>query len=335
MLTDKINFFLRKAQDLNSAALGVEKLRNDNLLKNNLLFTKKPTTSNIEKEFGKINKKLKNYAEGIFGSYADSPIYEEFIDFVLDTYDSIFRKYKISANRVYHYLDEQSRENDEKIDLFILIHDLIHQALQSNFTESLEKQNVHIFADEDDEDYDEEYYIPLLDRIYEDIASSLSNFQPKKSNQGLFEYLKDVFIIEFNKEKQSDDDFPLYVKDKVYLKEMTRRAIENTFKVAKRDLRSKNVSSKIKQFADGFFSKLKHHMLNNISLDNLSDYDIAKSIFKKIDPQSHFEPEYYKRLDEHQVVDDEIDLALREWLMKCNNKANEILNKNYSESEDE
>jgi len=52
MLTDKINFFLRKAQDLNSAALGVEKLRNDNLLKNNLLFTKKPTTSNIEKEFG-------------------------------------------------------------------------------------------------------------------------------------------------------------------------------------------------------------------------------------------------------------------------------------------
>jgi len=207
--------------------------------------------------------------------------------------------------------------------------------LQSNFTESLEKQNVHIFADEDDEDYDEEYYIPLLDRIYEDIASSLSNFQPKKSNQGLFEYLKDVFIIEFNKEKQSDDDFPLYVKDKVYLKEMTRRAIENTFKVAKRDLRSKNVSSKIKQFADGFFSKLKHHMLNNISLDNLSDYDIAKSIFKKIDPQSHFEPEYYKRLDEHQVVDDEIDLALREWLMKCNNKANEILNKNYSESEDE
>jgi len=302
--------FYKLANDSNSASLAVEKLKNDKFFDSSLWFTKDPAISNAAKNFNLIDKKLKQKVKSSGFDYIESREYSELKEYILSSFDKHFKRFKLRSLDVESLLSDQEQE-----DLFILMHDLIHQVFQKDFTQAIQSQSVDL-------DDDPGYYIPLMDRLYEDAASSLSNFRPKKSSQGLFEYLERLFQI----------NVPDYEESEEGLKEL----INNVFNIAKQELR-KNGDNKFKQFADGFLSKLKGQMLdrdNLLEALHLAQNDFG-DIWKHYNLQELYEPEYYERLNDHDLLDEEKAVVLRNWLMGCINKAKEVLNKDYDEYNDE
>lgn len=312
-ILSKIKFFYKYANDLNEASYAVEKLKSDKFFDSSLWFSKNPSVSNIDKSFAIFDKKLQNKVKEYGIDYEDSIEYKELKEFIIQSFNEKFGRFKLNAKKVVNLLEDQGNTG-----LYVLIHDLIHQVFQFYFTDAIESQ---IYEDDEESGY----YIPLLDRLYEDIASSLSNFQPKMSDQGIFAYLDNLFIIkgsEYIKENDGIENF--------------KSLVNEVFTIAKSELRQKKVNNKLKQFADGFFSKLKGQILNKMTsiLDQIEDEEELSSIWRLSGLQDEFEKEYYKRIDESELLNEEDAVVLRNWLMSCIKKANEILNKDYYSDED-
>jgi len=306
-LIQKFYKILTAKKDSNNAVSAVEKLKNDNFFDSSLWFTKYPAISNLEKNFNIIDKKLKQKTKYNGFDYVDSPEYAELKEYILNSFDSYFKRFKLRSYKVEEFLSDQNSD-----DLFLLMHDLIHQVFQRYFVESIEAQS---FSQDDDPGY----YIPIMDRLYEDAASSLSNFQPKNSTQGLFTYLEDLFRIYGSNYEASEENL--------------KSLIHEVFNIAKKELRSQS-DNRFKQFADGFLSKLKGEMLNRAGkIAKLVKEDLSE-VWSYYNLQEEYQSEYYERLDSHDLLDEEKAVILRNWLMGCIKKANEVLNKDYYNSED-
>lgn len=196
--------------------------------------------------------------------------------------------------------------------IFILVHDLIHQALQTEFV-----QRLH----ENSQLEDQGLLVPLIDELYEDIASSLSSFQPglKNIGQGVFYYLGNVFRQKWGNQQPS--------------KEAIRQALEATFHQVKAELRGKidglankreisttKIPNQIKQLVDGILSKAKYSMLQQ--LDSVAQRAVdgniafANSIFKLFD-LNQIQEQYYERIMESKIVEQTNSSALRGWMLQC------------------
>lgn len=298
-LQKRIIYFYKLAKDTNNAAPSIEKLKTDRFFDSSLWFSKFPTISNLEENFGMLDKKLK---DELGSDYIYSIHYDKLKDFILDSFNSTFKRFKLNSVKVSELLEDQESTN-----LFILIHDLIHQVFQRNFTESIQSQSVDI-------DDDPDYYIPLMDRLYEDAASSLSNFQPQKSQQGIFTYLEDLFRINYGNYDVSENGL--------------KNLINEVFKIAKNELRSQK-DNKFKQFADGFLSKLKGQMLDthnfNYVINKVTAKNSLEDVWDLYGLQESNEDAYYERLDDSSLLDEEKAILLRNWLMACIKKTNELL----------
>lgn len=196
--------------------------------------------------------------------------------------------------------------------IFIFIHDLIHQVLQSDFTDSLNNQRSR---------EDESLNPSLLDELNEDIASSMSNFQPgiKNIGQGLFVYLRNGFTKAYGNQVATDVNI--------------RQALEKTFHQAKAELRSKidglanshefqnqKIPAQVKQMVDGFLSRAKHKMLSQLEdvIDEAVEFKMNSGyrIFELFDLRE-LASEYYQKINESSVVDQADSSALRGWMIEC------------------
>lgn len=245
-----------------------------------------------------INSEM-NFTDNVVEYYFNHEKTQELIDFIIRAYNKCFPKLK--AEKVLNYLKDSETFENSDTPIFILIHDLIHQVLQSNFSESLSNQ------------YDREnegLFNSLIDELYEDIASTMSNFQPQTKNigQGIFNYIKNVYSLY---KKQEGKDFDV------------KRVIEKTFHHAKAELRGKidkfkdsgisneKIPNEIKQLVDGILSKLKFEMLNQS--DSISnDYDVFKNLY--IDDIAE---DYYQKIIDSKVVNQSDSSMLRAWMQGC------------------
>lgn len=123
-------------KDINNAAFEFEKLRHDKVNKD-LWFSKEKATSNVSEIFGLIDKKI-NYALKKLGYsryeiknfYKTSKLIDSYITYVIQSFNKHFPK--LNAMTVLNYLDDQDfLEFDNPI--FLLMHDLIHYAMQYDF----------------------------------------------------------------------------------------------------------------------------------------------------------------------------------------------------------
>lgn len=279
----------------------------------------KAAIRNLERNYGIIGSED---VEDVTKFYLSHDKTQELIRFICDSYD---QKMTVSSQNVLqHLLDDGSLDPDSGIatnPIFILMHDLIHQAIEHDFVEQLENQ-------QDGE------VITLLDQLNEDLASSLSNFQPKAnaSNQGLVAYIRYHFL------RNLKNDFS--EQDLV-------NAIEKTFYLAKAELRSKidkiklnmseeyvskmkKVSPKLKQLVDGILSKLKYAMLQGVKSVANSKQAIGygkyyKNAFDAFELQEIFD-EYNEKITTSLVMDQVDSSALRAWMISCLSKMKELLN---------
>lgn len=282
----------------------------------------KAAIRNLERNYGIIGSED---AEDVTKFYLSHDKTQDLIRFICRTYD---QKMTVSSSNVLnHLLDDGSLDPDSGIatnPIFILMHDLIHQAIEHDFVEQLETQS----GSEGDD------VITLLDQLNEDLASSLSNFQPKSSasNQGLVAYIKQHFLRNLRKDFEEKDLID---------------AIEKTFHFAKAELRSKidkiklnmsdeyvtktkNVSPKLKQLVDGILSKLKHAMLQDVERVANSKSDIGyqkyyKDVFDAFELQDIFD-EYNEKITTSLVMEQADSSALRAWMISCLSKMKELLN---------
>jgi len=299
---------------------------------------------NLENEFGLVGSSDLNE---INSYYLSHPKTQELIDFICNSYNNSFP----GKNA---YAVKENLENDGSLDpssgavynpIFILIHDLIHQIIESDFVEQLKSQQ-------------EGEVITLMDDISEDIASTLSGFQPKMqtAGQGLVSYLNKVFnenVKETNK-KLSD----------LTLEEM-EDVINKTFHRAKAELRGKSLkfeeqyseeykqkmktpTAQMKQLVDGILSKLKFRALETCrdrlydESGTLIDSDIfktsyrlgPKSIWQILGTQDIFD-EYNSKLLESSILPQSDSSALRDWMIKCLSEMKKVLNYFKYELEEE
>jgi hypothetical protein len=240
---------------------------------------------------------------------------QETMRFIVDRYNRYFPQ--LDGNTVLSYLrdygdldpDSGASSNNP---IFILVHDLIHQALQSQFVQRLHENR---------EREDQGLLVPLVDELYEDIASSLSNFQPgiKNIGQGVFSYLANTFNKKWVTQVPTDDTL--------------RSTIEATFHQVKAELRGKidglsnkheisntKVPNQIKQLVDGILSKAKYQMLQQVpdvvTQAVARNITIAQSIFKLFDLRE-IQQQYYERLMASSIVDQTNSSALRAWMLEC------------------
>jgi hypothetical protein len=301
-------------KDNNDAAFDFEKLRHDKVNKD-LWFSKEKSTSNADKIFATIDKKIieaikkNSYSDVDIGEfYKSSELIDNYITYVIQSFNKNFPD--LNGMKVLNYLEDQDFMEGAN-PIFLLMHDLIHYSLQSDFNERLSSQTQEM----DDEP---SYYIPLMDRVYEDIASSLSNFQPKKSSQGIFEYLEKIFQLKL----EEHDNYPdLEIED-------CKEVINSTFNHAKNELRGRlndKFPNKVKQFLDGFFSRMKFFMLKNLenAFDTIRTIDDLYNRFKL---QENFEKEYYSRMDNSEILEQETSSNLRKWMIDCLNQASKLIN---------
>jgi hypothetical protein len=260
--------------------------------------------------------------DDITNFYLDHPKTQDLIYFICNSYNKFFPKLNS-----YSVLD--NLKNDGTLDpesgaasnpIFILIHDLIHQVIEADFIEQLQNQK--------NEETDEN--ITLLDQLNEDLASTLSNFQPDDPNQGLQYYLKQLFFKNLKSNKNTETEL--------------KYAIEKTFYQAKAELRNKidklslnenyknkikNVPPKLKQLIDGLLSKIKHKMIQKI--DELKDNSYSYNmLWKEFELEDIFE-QYNLSILESNVIEQSDSSALKAWMLTCLPKMKELLN--YFETE--
>lgn len=269
-----------------------------------------------------LNEQYYFTEDDITNFYLDHPKTQDLIYFICNSYNKFFPKLNS-----YSVLD--NLKNDGTLDpesgvasnpIFILIHDLIHQVIEADFIEQLQNQK--------NEETDEN--ITLLDQLNEDLASTLSNFQPDNPNQGLQYYLKQLFFKNLKSNKITETEL--------------EHAIEKTFYQAKAELRNKidklslnknyknkikNVPPKLKQLIDGLLSKIKHQMIQKIDeiKDNSYSYEI---LWKEFELEDIFE-QYNLSILESNVIEQSDSSALKAWMLTCLPKMKELLN--YFETE--
>jgi hypothetical protein len=283
----------------------------------------------------KIKNAIKNLEinYGIIGSSSDKDIKsfylshdktKELIKFICDSYNQKFPK--INAYDILNHLENQgvldSKSENVESPIFILIHDLIHQVIEHDFVNQLTTQK----------DKDNKEVITLMDQLNEDLASSLSGFQPiNETSQGLAGYIRFLFIKNF----------------KGHSKREIIQTIEEIFHIAKAELRnkfdkikpnlsesyiskSKEVPPKVKQLVDGILSKLKHQMLSNV--DNFIAFALkplegftSSNAWNAFKLQNIFD-EYNKKITESSIIEQTDSSALRSWMIGCLSKMKELLN---------
>jgi hypothetical protein len=269
--------------------------------------------------------------------YLSHPKTQDLIKFICNSYNKNFPHLNaevVKENLINDgSLDPDSEEDDNPI--FILIHDLIHQVIEHDFVNQLESQRG------DDEDV-----VTLLDQLNEDLASSLSSFQPgvKRSSQGLAYYLKLLFL---NNLKNNTKNYT--ANDLV-------DAINKTFHRAKAELRGKldtiseQLSSsykekikqtppKVKQLVDGFLSKLKNEMMNKVT-DVIDNKELIGYNKKYTDIWSAFElqdlfDEYNSNIMQSSIISQPDSSALRSWMIGCFNQMKQLLHYFEFELEEE
>jgi len=284
----------------------------------------KQIVSNLNRNYGILDANDQSAAE----FYLNHPKTQELIKYICDSYNKNFPK--LNAYSVASLLEEQAESNGPSSNpIFILMHDLIHQVIESDFVQSIESQGV-------DEEGDE--LITLQDQVNEDLASSLSNFVG--DGQGLFTYISDIFNRicrrKFSELQNSNqEEFAIFL----------RSCIEDCFRIIKHELRGnlnkvtdffseeylkrvKPTSPKVKQLVDGILSKTKGEMLRQV--DNVSNnfgrvnsryfnfFELfsTKDIFNK----------YHQDIRESNVVEQSDSSALRNWMIGCLGKVRELLN---------
>jgi len=288
----------------------------------------------------KIKKSIKslddNYGvAGGFGEvainifYLSNPRTQELIKSICDSYDRNFPGIK-SADVLNHLEKDGSLDpkSGAAVDnpIFILIHDLIHQIIEHDFIKQLEDQQ----DDEGDE------VITLMDQLNEDLASTLSGFQPsaKNTSQGLVAYIKFLFNRDFRENSE-------------FTKENLESVINRTFHIAKAELRgkleklksnltesyvgkTKTVPPKVKQLVDGTLSKLKKEMTDKV--DNIirlkSDIGYRKtynSVWEAFELQDVLD-EYNQKIIDSSIIEQSDSSALRRWMVECLSKMNGLLN---------
>ena len=316
-------------------------------INNFAIFDKKvkDAIKDLGDNYGIVDSSSDGYVSSFYLSHDKT---QELIKFICDSYNRKFPK--INAYDVLNHL-----ENEGSLDpksgivvnpIFILIHDLIHQVIEYDFVNQLETQQ--------DEEGDE--VITLMDQLNEDLASSLSGFQPtaSRTSQGLAAYIKFLFLKNFKGKNN-------------YSRGELVQAIEKTFHFAKAELRnkvdkiktnlgesyvskSKKVPAKVKQLVDGILSKLKHQMLSNVdnviaSKDDIGYRRYYGSVWEAFELQDVFD-EYNEKIIESSIIEQADSSALRSWMIECLSKMKELLNyfeygfeeelsSEYEESEDD
>lgn len=326
-MSDKIISFAQKFLRF-AGSFEFNKLRGEKGRNSELWFGAEIAHKNDEKQFAAMDKenivnilKAAEWISILEGEdinkrnakkyYLQHPKTQETIHFILRTYDKYFPQ--IKSERVFQNLENTEVLNFES-PIFLLIHDLIHQTLEKEFITNLENQNNNEAT--------------LLDELYEDLASSLSNFEPHQPNQGLFSYLN----LKFNKELL----FPIN-------EETLQKTIEKTFHIAKSELRGKidqlakrkthelnklDIPRKMKQLVDGILSRLKLKMLENIpvALKHKETNEIGKqyrNLFWAFDLDDELTA-WYEKIRESQIIEPADSSALRAWMLECLKKMKEL-----------
>lgn len=307
-----------------AASFEFNKLRNEKGRNSELWFADEAAKRNDDKYFAIMDNEnienIKNAYEilglGLNESeirkfYLEDNKTQETINFILNSYNKYFPQ--IKSEKVYQNLENTEALIISDTPIFLIIHDLIHQTLEKNFVENLEKQNISGNT--------------LLDELFEDLASSLSGFEPNNPAQGLFGYLNYKFM--------------RYV---TYLDaDSLKNSIEKTFHIAKSELRGKidklskemfvsnlKIPNKIKQLVDGFLSHLKNYMLENIGT---AQYHVRsngigfgkeyENIFWAFELESEVK-DYYDKIRESQIIEQTDSSALRNWMLECLRKMKEL-----------
>jgi hypothetical protein len=174
----------------------------------------------------------------------------------------------------------------------------------------------------------------LADEIYEDLVSSLSNFQPSGYNQYnskmqsfLVQYIETIFNQHF---------------DKNHNYESLKFAIDKTFHILKAELRNKInsivdeisenhlnkfkstqiASNKIKQLVDGVLSKFKFEMTQQIpdviSYHNSGQIGSNKEYKNTFDAfqLENIQNEYQEKILEADIIEQADSSALRAWMIE-------------------
>lgn len=264
--------------------------------------------------------------------YLEHPKTQELINFIIVSYNKYFPK--LSGERVYEHLKNEGLDYEttgfvSETPIFILIHDLIHQVIESGFVTTLENQD--------------EIGITLMDEINEDMASTFSGFSPEKPF--LPRYLERTFLSFLRK----NEGLP-GTRENHFVDEL-KQIIEKTFHQAKAELRGKintiaenlskeyvdkarlNLASgKIKQFFDGVLSKYKHEMMISIpyALEAIEGGDIGynktySSLFQAFELGSLNE-RYQEDLQKSDLIPQIEASSLRAWVLECLRKMKEINN---------
>lgn len=333
-LLEKINAYYNLANKL-AASPEFLKLRDEKAGK--LWFSDDIAKANGDKHFAVLDqaniKAIQQIAnegylpvedrEELVSWYLNHERTQELISFICERYNKYFPQLN-----AYTVLDHLKNSGDldagsgatSPNPIFILVHDLLHQVLQSDFSESLQNQS----------DMENEGLNPsLLDELNEDIASSLSNFQPNLKNvgQGIWKYLRHTFIIKWDaKQSQKADS----VED---FQQKLKQTIEETFHYAKAELRGKvdklvdrhtinslKIPAQVKQLVDGTLSRAKHQMLQQA--EDISDeafelkINYASKLFDMFD-LGYLAEQHYDKIMESRTINQTDSSALRGWMLEC------------------
>lgn len=270
--------------------------------------------------------------------YLKHPKTQELIRYICNSYNN-----KFPGRNAYEVAGKL--ENDGQLDpdsgivqnpIFILIHDLIHQIIEPDFVQQLQDQ-------------ESGEVITLMDEISEDIASSLSGFQPTYSTagQGLVSYLKRLFN-KYVKETGKTFSVNLSLSDLI-------EVINKTIHEAKAELRGKlakfeggqspeyrekvkKIPPEMRQLVDGILSKIKKQMLDkakNDIFDSNGQYQLLNTnsriiavngpIWRAFDLDEIFR-EYNEKILESRIISQSDSSALRGWMISCLAKMKELLN---------
>lgn len=286
----------------------------------------------IESEYGIIGS---SDVTEINAYYLRHPKTQNLIDFICNTYNDKFPGRDA-------YAVKQNLENDGQLDpdsgvvlnpIFILIHDLIHQIIEPDFVQQLQEQRSG-------------EVITLMDEISEDVASSLSGFQPSSRNagQGLVLYLKRLFN-KYVREtgKTFSVNFDLSDLLEVINKTIHEAKAELRGKLAKFEEsqsgeyreKIKAIPAEMKQLVDGILSKVKNQMIDrakNYIFDKDEKYQLSRQepVWLAFDLDPIFK-EYNQKILESRIIPQADSSALRNWMIGCLAKMKELLN--YFENE--
>lgn len=293
---------------------------------------------NLERNYGVVGS---SDIADINSYYLSHPKTQNLIRFICNTYNNNFPGRDA-------YAVAQHLENEGQLDpssgvvqnpIFILIHDLIHQIIEPDFVQQLQDQQGG-------------EVITLMDEISEDIASSLSGFQPssKTAGQGLVLYLKRLFskyVSETGKIFSVNFSLPDLID-----------VINKTIHEAKAELRGKlkkfeksqpseykekikDIPAEMKQLVDGTLSKIKNQMITaskediydnngNYQLSNITTMQSGRiqSINEKVWNAFNLDEifrEYNQKILESRIISQSDSSALRRWMIGCLNKMKELL----------